>query len=86
MEIGLLLPEHTTIPVAFQIGAVGVMGTVSFQVPQQISSFTLILIPQKGDNGDQSSTGFSFVVACAPKLIYYSCFLIDFLLACCYNT
>ena len=52
------LPEHTTIPVAFQIGAVGVMGTVSFQVPQQISSFTLILMPQKGDNGDQSSTEF----------------------------
>ena len=53
-----VLPEHTTIPVAFQIGAIGVTGTVSFQVPQQISSFTLILIPQKGDNGDQSSTGF----------------------------
>ena len=52
------LPEHTTIPVAFQIGAVGVTGTVSFQVPQQISSFTLILMPQKGDNGDQSSTDF----------------------------
>ena len=52
------LPEHTTIPVAFQTGAVGVSGTVSFQVPQQISSFTLILMPQKGDNGDQSSTEF----------------------------
>ena len=53
-----VLPEHTTIPVAFQIGAIGVTGTVSFQVPQQISSFILILIPQKGDNGDQSSTEF----------------------------
>ncbi len=52
------LPEHTTIPVAFQIGAVGVSGTVSFQVPQQISSFTLVLVPQKDDNGDQSSTEF----------------------------
>ncbi len=52
------LPEHTTIPVAFQAGAVGVTGTVSFQVPQQTSSFTLILSPQKNDNGDQSSTDF----------------------------
>ncbi len=52
------LPEHTTIPVAFQVGAVGVTGAVSFQVPQQTSSFTLILMPQKDDNGDQSSTEF----------------------------
>lgn len=52
------LPEHTTIPVAFQVGAVGVTGTVSFQVPQQTSSFTFILMPQKNDNGDQSSTEF----------------------------
>jgi len=52
------LPEQSTIPVAFQIGAVGVTGTASFQVPQQISSFTLILVSQKDDNGDQSSTGF----------------------------
>ena len=52
------LPEHATIPVAFQVGAVGVAGTVSFQVPQQTSSFTLFLMPQKGDNGDQSSTDF----------------------------
>ena len=52
------LPEHTTIPVAFQVGAVGVTGTMSFQVPQQTSSFILILMPQKDDNGDQSSTEF----------------------------
>jgi len=52
------LPEHTTIPVAFQVGAVGVMGTVSFQVSQQTSSFTLILVSQKGDNGDQGSIDF----------------------------
>ena len=52
------LPEHATIPVAFQVGAVGVAGTVSFQVPQQTSSFTLFLMSQKGDNGDQSSTDF----------------------------
>jgi hypothetical protein len=52
------LPEHSTIPVAYAVGAVGVTGTVSFQVPQPISSFTLVLLPQKGDNGDQSSTDF----------------------------
>jgi hypothetical protein len=52
------LPEHTTIPVTFQAGAVGVTGTVSFQVPQQTSSFTLILVSQKGDSGDQSSVDF----------------------------
>ena len=52
------LPEHTTIPVTFQVGAVGVTGTVSFQVPQQTSSFTLILVSQKGDDGDQSSIDF----------------------------
>ncbi len=51
-------PMHATIPVAFQVGAVGVTGMASFQVPQQVSSFTLILVPQKGDNGDQSSTDF----------------------------
>jgi hypothetical protein len=49
------LPVHTTIPVAFNVGAVGIAGTVSFQVPQQIASFTLILMSQQGDNGDQSS-------------------------------
>lgn len=52
------LPEHTTIPVAFPVGAVGITGMVSFEVPQQTSSFTLVLMPQKGDNGDQSSTDF----------------------------
>jgi hypothetical protein len=52
------LPEHTTIPVAFNVGAVGITGTVSFQVPQQTSSLILILMPQKGDNGDQDSTDF----------------------------
>jgi hypothetical protein len=52
------MPEHTTIPVAFNVGAVGIPGTVSFQVPQHATSFTLNLIPQKGDNGDQDSTVF----------------------------
>jgi hypothetical protein len=52
------LPEHTTIPVAFNAGAVGISGTVSFQVPQNTTSFTLVLEPQKGDSGDQGSTDF----------------------------
>jgi hypothetical protein len=44
--------------VAFQVGAVGVSGMVGFQVPQQTTSFTLVLMSQKEDNGDQSSTTF----------------------------
>jgi len=52
------LPEHTTIPVAFNVGAIGITGTVSFQVPQHSTSFTLVLNPQKGDSGDQDSTDF----------------------------
>lgn len=52
------LPEHITIPVAFDVGAIGITGTVSFQVPQNLTSFTLILEPQAGDSGDQASTNF----------------------------
>jgi hypothetical protein len=52
------LPKHATLPVAFQVGAAGVTGSVSFQVPQNVHSFTLLLEPQKGDSGDQSSTAF----------------------------
>jgi hypothetical protein len=51
-------PVFSTIPVVFQEGAVGVTGTVIFQVPQQVTSYSLVLIPQKGDSGDQSSTDF----------------------------
>jgi len=52
------LPKHATLPVAFEVGAAGVTGSVSFQVPQNIHSFTLLLEPQNGDRGDQSSTAF----------------------------
>jgi len=52
------LPKHATLPVAFDAGAAGVIGSVSFQVPQNIQSFTLLLEPQNGDRGDQSSTAF----------------------------
>jgi hypothetical protein len=54
----MALPKHATLPVAFQVGAAGVTGSVSFQVPQNVHSFTLLLEPQKGDSGDQSSTAF----------------------------
>src|SRR5713101_6729242 len=52
------LPKHATLPVAFEVGAAGVTGSVSFQVPQNIQSFTLLLETQNGDRGDQSSTAF----------------------------
>lgn len=51
-------PDQSTVPVAFQVGAAGVTGIVSFEVPQQATTLTLILLPQKEDNGDQSSTAF----------------------------
>ncbi len=52
------LPKNTTLPVAFDAGAVGVTGTVSFLVPQNTRSFTLILEPQKENSGDKASTDF----------------------------
>ena len=52
------LPEHATIPVAFNVGAIGITGTVSFEVPQHSTSFTLVLNPQIGDSGDQASADF----------------------------
>lgn len=52
------LPKHATLPVAFDAGAAGVIGTVSFLVPQNTRSYMLILEPQKEDNGDKASTDF----------------------------
>ncbi len=54
------LPEHATLPVAFDGGVAGVTGTVSFLVPQNTRSYTLILEPQKEDSGDKASTDFQF--------------------------
>lgn len=51
-------PKHTTLPVAFDEGAAGVTGTVSFLVPQNARSYTLILEPQNEDSGDKASTDF----------------------------
>ncbi len=52
------LPKNTTLPVAFDAGATGVTGTVSFLVPLNTRSFTLILEPQKENSGDKASTDF----------------------------
>jgi uncharacterized Zn finger protein (UPF0148 family) len=54
----MALPKYTTLPVAFDGGAAGVTGTVSFLVPQNTRSYTLILEPQKEDSGDKASTDF----------------------------
>jgi zinc-ribbon domain len=52
-------PMNTTLPVSFDRSVMGKTGTVSFLVPQNIQSFTLLLIPQKqDDNSDQASTDF----------------------------
>jgi len=54
-------PTNTTFPVSFDRGVMGKTGTVSFLGPQNIQSFTLLLIPQKqDDNSDQASTDFQF--------------------------
>ena len=52
------LPKNTTLPVAFDAGAAGITGKVSFLVPQNTKSFTLVLEPQKLDGGNQASTDF----------------------------
>jgi hypothetical protein len=53
-------PKNTTLPVSFDVGASLQAGTVTFLVPQNARSFTLILEPQKGDAGDQASADFEF--------------------------
>src|SRR6266566_1834997 len=53
-------PRYTTLPVSFDVGVAGIPGTVSFLVPQNTRSFTLILEPQKEDSGDRASTDFQF--------------------------
>ncbi len=52
------LPKHATLPVAFDAGVAGITGKVSFLVPQNTRSFTLVLEPQKEDGGNQASTDF----------------------------
>ncbi len=52
-------PVASTLPVSFQSGAAGVAGTITFLVDQQSSTFTLTLLPQQHDNGDQATANFS---------------------------
>jgi hypothetical protein len=52
------LPKNATLPVAFDAGATGITGKVSFLVPQHTKSFTLVLEPQKDVGGNQASTDF----------------------------
>jgi hypothetical protein len=52
------LPKNATLPVAFDAGATGITGKVSFLVPQHTKSFTLVFEPQKDVGGDQASTDF----------------------------
>lgn len=55
-------PKNTTLPVSFDAGATGEAGTVSFLVPQNTKSFTLILLPQRQSGSDQASTNFQLPV------------------------
>ena len=54
-----LAPLSSTLPVSFQTGAAGVTGTITFLVPQNSASYSLIFLPQPHDSGDQASTNFS---------------------------
>ena len=51
-------PSDSTLPVSFAKGETGKAGTVTFLVPQNITAFTLLLLPQPQDPGDQASTDF----------------------------
>jgi len=51
-------PRNTTLPVSFGAGATGEAGTVSFLVPQNTKSFTLILLAQRQSGSDQASSNF----------------------------
>ncbi len=51
-------PKVTTLPVSFEIGAMGKTGTVTFLMPQDSTTFTLILLSQSQSGFDQASTDF----------------------------
>lgn len=51
-------PVDSTLPASFATGQSGKTGTVTFLVPQNSTAFTLILLPQTKDSGDQASTDF----------------------------
>ncbi len=51
-------PKVTTLPVSFEVGAMGKTGIVTFLMPQDSTTFTLILLPQSQSGFDQASTDF----------------------------
>ena len=51
-------PSDSTLPVSFAKGETGKAGSVTFLVPQSSTAFTLLLLPQAKDPGDQDSTNF----------------------------
>jgi predicted nucleic acid-binding Zn ribbon protein len=51
-------PKNSTLPVAFNAGVSRQSGTVSFLVPQNTRSFTLILLPQQLSGTSQASVDF----------------------------
>jgi hypothetical protein len=53
-----LLPVEATLPVSFAAGVRGKTGTVTFLIPQNATSLTLIMVPQKQGGFDQASQDF----------------------------
>jgi len=51
-------PSDSTLPVSFATGETGKTGTVTFMAPQNSTAFTLILLSQMKDAGDQATTDF----------------------------
>ena len=51
-------PVNTTLPVSFDTGVTGKIGTVSFLVPNGSTAFTLVLLPQSQSGATQASTDF----------------------------
>jgi hypothetical protein len=51
-------PRNSTLPVSFASGAKGQTGTVTFLLPQDSTTFTLMLLPQHQGGFDQATTDF----------------------------
>jgi hypothetical protein len=51
-------PSDSTLPVSFATGETGKTGTVTFMAPQNSTAFTLILLSQTKNGGDQATTDF----------------------------
>jgi hypothetical protein len=51
-------PSDSTLPISFAKGETGKTGTVTFMAPQNSTAFTLILLSQTKNVGDQATTDF----------------------------